>query len=199
MSRSYVTPCLFNLHAGYIIQNARLDESYTEIKITRRNINNLRNTDDTTLMAEKWRGTKEPLDEGERGEWKSWLKTPHSKNKDHDIWSHHFNTNREKVETVADFVFLGSKTTVEGDCSHKIKRCLLLRRKAMTNLDSILKNHFGDKGLHSPSFGFSSSHVQMCELDHKEGWALKSWLFWIVLEKTLKSPLDKQEDQTSQS
>ena len=52
MSRSYVTPCLFNLHAGYIIQNARLDESYTEIKITRRNINNLRNTDDTTLMAE---------------------------------------------------------------------------------------------------------------------------------------------------
>ena len=77
--------------------------------------------------------------------------------------------NWEKVETVADFVFLGSKTTEEGDCSHKIKRCLLLRRKAMTNLDSILKNHFGDKGLHSPSFGFSSSHVQMCELDHKEG------------------------------
>ena len=71
---------------------------------------------------------------------KSWLKTQHSKNKDHGIWSHHFMANREIIETVTDFIFLGSKITADGDCSHEIKRCLLLGRKAMTNLDSILKS-----------------------------------------------------------
>ena len=71
------TFCLFNLSAEYIIWNARLDEAQAGIKIAGRNINNLRYTDDTTLMAEKWR-TKEPLDESERGEWKGWLKTQHS-------------------------------------------------------------------------------------------------------------------------
>ena len=75
------------------------------------------------------------------------------------------------METVRDFIFLGSKITVDSDCCHEIKRCLLLRRKAMTNLDSILKqrHHFADKDPHSQSYDFSSSHVQMCELDHKEG------------------------------
>ena len=69
----------------------------------------------------------------------------------------------EAVETVTDFIFLGSKITVGGDCSHKIKRCSLLGRKAMTNLDSILKSrqHFADKGPSSQSYGFSSSHVWM--------------------------------------
>ena len=69
----------------------------------------------------------------------------------------------EKVEALTEFIFLGSKITADGDCSHEIKRCLLLRRKAMTNLDSILKSrhHFGNKGLHSQSYGFSSSHVWM--------------------------------------
>ena len=73
---------------------------------------------------------------------KAWLKTQHSKNEDHGIWSHHFMANRwgGKMETVTDFIFLGSKITVDGDCSHEIKRCLLLGRKAMTNLDSILKS-----------------------------------------------------------
>ena len=89
----------------------------------------------------EWRGTKEPLDEGEWGEWKNWLKTQHSKNEDHGVQSHHFMANRRgKIETMIDFIFLGSKITVDGDCSHEIKRCLLLGRKAMTNLDSILKN-----------------------------------------------------------
>ena len=83
----------------------------------------------------KWRGTKESLDEGERGEWKRWLEIQHSKNKDHGIQSHW-----ETVETVSDFIFLGSKITADGDCSHEIKRRLLLGRKVMTNLDSMLKS-----------------------------------------------------------
>ena len=72
---------------------------------------------------------------------KSWLKAQHSENKDHGIWSHHFTgKNGETVETVSDFIFLGSKITADGDCSHEIKRCLLLGRKVMTNLDSMLKS-----------------------------------------------------------
>ena len=98
----------------------------------------------------------------------------------------------KKVETVTDY-FLGSRVTVDGDCIHEIKIHLLLGRKAMTNLDSILKykDHFTDKGPYNQSCGFSSSHVWMWELDHKEGWVPKNWCFWIVvLEKTLESPLD---------
>ena len=82
---------------------------------------------------------KEPLDESEREQWQEWFKTQHSKNKDHGIRSHHFIANGETMKTVRDFTFLGSKITSEGDCSHKIKRCLLLWRKAMTNLGSALK------------------------------------------------------------
>ena len=103
----------------------------------------------------------------------------------------------EKVEIVSDFIFLGSKIIADGDCSHEIKRCLLLGRKAMTNLDSIFKkqrHHFADKGLYSQRYGFSSSHVQMWELDHKEGWSPKSWCFLtVVLEKTLESSLDNKD------
>ena len=103
------------------------------------------------------------------------------------------------MERVTDFVFLGSRITVDGDWSHKIKRRLLLGRKAVMNLDSILKkqrHHFADKGLYSQSYGFSSSHVQMWELDQKEGWAPKYWCFWtVVLEKTLESLLGCKEIQ----
>ena len=74
-----LSPCLFNLYEEYIMQNARLDEAQPGIKIARRSINNLKYINDTTFMK-KWRGTKEPLGEGEREEWKSWLKTQHSKN-----------------------------------------------------------------------------------------------------------------------
>ena len=89
----------------------------------------------------KWRGAKKPLDEGKTGEWKSWLKTQHSKNWDHGIWPHHFMANRSgKSKNVTDFVFLGSRVTVDYYCSHEIKRHLLLGRKAMTNLDSILQS-----------------------------------------------------------
>ena len=97
---------------------------------------------------------------------------------------------------VTNFIFLGSKITAYGDCSHEIKRCLLLGRKAMTNLDSILKSRDitlpTDKGPSNQSCGFSSSHVWMWELDYKECWALNNWCFWTVV---LESPLDCKETQ----
>ena len=106
----------------------------------------------------------------------------------------------ETVEIVTDFIFLGSKITADGDCSHEIKRRLLLGRKAKTNLDSILKSrakhYFANKGPSSQSYGFSSGHGWMWELDYKESWVLKNWCFWtVVLERTLESPLDCKEIQ----
>ena len=97
---------------------------------------------------------------------------------------------------VTNFIFLGSKITAYGDCSHEIKRCLLLRRKAMTKLDCIKqqRHQFADKGPYYQSYGFSSSHVWMWELDCKEGWVPKNWCLQIVvLEETLESPLDCKE------
>ena len=94
--------------------------------------------------------------------------------------------------------FGGSKNTADGDCSHEIKRHLLLGRKAMTNLDSILKNRdiFANKGPSSQGYSFSSSHVWMWELDYKESWVQKNWCFWtVVLEKTLECLLDFKEIQ----
>ena len=89
----------------------------------------------------KWRGTKKPLDESESGEWKSWLKEQHSENEDHGIRSYHFMGNRwGNSGKGVRFYFLGFKITADGDCSHKIKRRLLLGRKVMTNLDSMLKS-----------------------------------------------------------
>ena len=106
----------------------------------------------------------------------------------------------ETIETGTDFIlfyFIFAQITADGDCSHEIKRCLLLGRKTMTNLESILKSRdFADKGPSSQSYGFSSSHIQMWELDHKEGSVPKNWCFWtVVLEKTL----GQQGDETSQS
>ena len=102
----------------------------------------------------------------------------------------------ETMETVSDFIFLGSKITADDDSSHEIKRHVLLARKAMTNLDSILKSRelLCQQSLSSQSYGFSSGHVWMWELDHKESWAPKNWCFWtMVLEKTLESPLNCKE------
>ena len=118
------------------MRNAGLDEAQVGVKIAGRNINNLRYAGDW-----KWRGTKEPLDESERGEWKTGLKLSIQKTK---IVATIPKTSRqideETMETVTEFIFLGSKITADGDCSHEIKRCLLLGRKVMTNLDSILKS-----------------------------------------------------------
>ena len=105
----------------------------------------------------------------------------------------------EIVETVSDFIFWGSKITADGDWSQEIKRCLLLGKKVMTNLDSIYKkqrHYFANKDPSSQGYAFPSSHVWMWELDYKESWALKNWCFWtVVLEKTLASPLDCKEIQ----
>ena len=106
--------------------------------------------------------------------------------------------NRETVETVTDFILGGSKITADGNCSHEIKRRLLLGRKVMTNLDSILKSrdYFANNSPSSQSYDFSSSRVWMWELEYKESWALKNWCLWtVVLEKTLESPLDCKEIQ----
>ena len=110
-------------------------------------------------------------------------------------------TDGETMETVMDFIFLGSKITVDGDCSHEVRRQLLLGRKAMTNLDSVLKkqrNHFADKGPHCQGYGPSSSHAWMWALDHKEGKVQKNWCFWtVVLKKTLESLLDNRRSNQS--
>ena len=107
--------------------------------------------------------------------------------------------NGEKVEIVAGFIFLGSKITADGDCSHEIKRLLVLGRKAMTNLDGILKSRditLLKKGPSSRNYGFYSNHVWMWELNHKESWVVKNWYFWtVVLDKTLESPLDCKDIQ----
>ena len=106
----------------------------------------------------------------------------------------------ETVETATHFILGGSKIASDGDCSHEIKRCFLFGRKAMTKLHSILKSRditlSTKKDLYSLSYGFSSSHVWMWELDHKESWVPKNWCFWtVVLEKTLESILDCKEIQ----
>ena len=138
----------------------------------------------------KQRGAKKPLDEDERGNWKGWLKTQYLKNKDHGIWSHHFIANRWGNNGNRDFIFLGSKITAHTDCSHEINRCLLLGRKGMTNLDSILKSR--DISLPTKVHIIKGmNHVWTWELDHKEDWAPNTWCFWtVVMEKTLESPLD---------
>ena len=103
-------------------------------------------------------------------------------------------TNGETLDIVSDFIFLGSKIIADGDCSHDIKRPLLLGRKAMTHLDGILKSK--DITLPTKVYRFSTSHVWMWELDCEEGWAPKNWCFWtVVLEKTLESPLGSKEIQ----
>ena len=121
------------------MRNTGLEETQAGIKIARRNINNLRYADDTTLMAESEEELKSLLMKVKEESKKSWPKAQHSENEDHGIWSHHFMANRwGKVETMTEFILGGSKITADGDCSHEIKRRLLLGRKAMTNLESIL-------------------------------------------------------------
>ena len=107
----------------------------------------------------------------------------------------------EKNGNSDKFIWGGSKITADSDSSHEIKRRLLLGRKAMTNLDSVLKSrhHFANKDPYSESYGFSSSSAQMWDSDHKESWVAKNWCFWtVVLGKTLESPLDTKEIQPVQ-
>ena len=157
--------CLFKLYAEYIMQNARLDEAQAGIKIARRNINNLRYADDTTLQAESEEALKSLLMKVKEESEKVGLKLNIQKTKimaSSPITS--WQTDVEAMETMTDFIFLGSKITTDGDCGNEIKRHLLLGRKVMTNLDSILKSrdiNMGNKGPSSRSYGFSSGHVWM--------------------------------------
>jgi len=136
-----LSPCLFNLHAEYIMRNAGLEEAQAGIKIARRNINNLRYADDITLMVESEEELKSLFIKVKEESEKVGLKLNIQKNKimasgPITLWQ----IDGETMETVTDFIFLGSKITADGDCSHEIKRRLLLERKAMTNLDRILKS-----------------------------------------------------------
>ena len=136
-----MSPCLFNFYTEYIMRNAGLDEAQAGIKIARRNINNLRYADDTTLMAESEEELKNLLMKVKEEREKVGLKLNIKKTKimaSSPITS--WQIDGETMESVTDFNFLDSKITTDGACSHEIKRCLLLGRKAMTNLDSILKS-----------------------------------------------------------
>ena len=146
------------------MRNAGLDEAPAGIKIPRRNNNNLRNADDTTLKGENEEELKSFLMRIKEESEKGGLKLNNQKTKimaSSPITS--WQIDGETTETVTDFILGGSKITPNGDCSHEIKRHLFLGRKAMTKLDSILKSrdYFANKGLHSQSYGFSSSHVWM--------------------------------------
>ena len=135
-----LSPCLFNLYAEYLMRNSGLDEAQAGIKIARRNINNLRYTDDTILMAESEEELKSLLMKVKEESQKVGLKLNIQKTKimaSSPITS--WEIDGETMETVRDFIFLGSKTTADGDCSHEIKGRLHVGRKVMTNLDSILK------------------------------------------------------------
>ena len=188
-----LSPGLFNLYAEYSMWNTELDEAQAGIKIARRNINNLKYTDDTTLMAESEEGLKNFLMKVKEESEKIGLKLNTQKTKimaSVPITS--WQIGGETVETVDDFIFGDSKIIVDGDCIHKIKRHLFLGRKVMTNLNSILKSRdifFANKVAYSQCYVFSTSHVWMWELDYKESWALKNWCFWtVVLERTLRVP-----------
>ena len=159
-----MSPCLFNLYAEYTMRNAGLEETQAGIKIARRNINNLRYVDDTTLMAESEEELKNLLMKVKEESEKVDLKLNIQKTKimaSGSITSWEIDV--ETVETVADFIFLGSRITADSDCSHEIKRRLLLGRKVMTNLDSIFKSRdiTLPTKVHLVNYAFSSGHVWM--------------------------------------
>ena len=136
-----LSPCLFNSYTEYIMRNSGLDEAQAGIKIEGRNINNLRYADDTTLMAESEEELKSLLMKVKEESEKAGLKLSIQKTKIMassliTLWQ----IDGETIETVTAFIFLGSKITPDGEAVMKLKDCLLLRRKAMTNLDSILKS-----------------------------------------------------------
>ena len=181
------------------MRNAELEEAQAGIKTAGRNINNFRYADDTTLKAES-EELKSLLMKVKEESEKVGLKLNIQKTNimaSGPITS--WQIDGETEETVIDFIFGGSKITTDGDCSHEVTRCLLLGRKVMTHLDSILKSRditLPTKVHSSQGYGFSSGHVWMWKLDYKEIWVSKNWCFWtVVLEKTLERPLDCKEIQ----
>ena len=159
-----LSPCLFNFYAEYIMRNAGLEEAQARIKIARRNINNLRYAEDTTLMAESGEELKNLLMKVKVESEKVGLKLNIQETKIMASGSMtSWQIDGETVETVSDFILGDSKITAGGDCSHEIKRHLLLGRKVMTNLDSILKSRdiTLPTKVHLVKTGFSSGHVWM--------------------------------------
>ena len=155
--------------------NARLDESQAGVHIAGRNIKGLRYADDTAPMA----ASEGPPDGSERGEWKSWLKTQHSKNEDHGIWSHLFMANRWGNNGKIDRLYFGGapKSLPMVTAVTKLKEFSSPWEKSYDKPRQHIKkqrHHFTNKGPCSQSYGFSSGHVWMWELDHKEGWTLKN-------------------------
>ena len=169
------------------MRNTGLKEAQTGIKIAGRNINNLRYADDTALMAE----SEEEL-ESASGEWKSWLKAQHSENEDHGIRSHCFMANRWGNNGNSDRLYFLSviKSLQMVIAAMKLKTLAPWKKSYDQPRQHIKKqrHYFANKGPSSQSYGFSSSHLWMWELDYKESWVLKNWCFWtMVLEKTLES------------
>ena len=178
--------------------NAGLDEAQAGVKISGRNINNLRYADDATRMAESKEELKIVLMRVKEESEKVGLKLSVPKLKimaSSPITS--WQIEGETMETMTDFIFLGSKIPTDGDCSHEIKRRLLLGRKTMTNLDGVQKSRditLPTKVYLVKVMVYSNSHVWVWELDHNEGWALKNWCFRaVILEKTLENSLDSKE------
>ena len=170
-----------NLYVEYAIWNDGLDESQAGINISRRNINNPRYADDTTLMEESEKELNSPLMKVKEKSEKAGLKF----SVQFSIWSHHFMASRRGKSEANRFHFggEGSKITAVGDYSHEIKRSLLLRKKSYDKPRQCIikqRHHFANKGLYSQSYGFSSSHARMWELDHKEGWA---GIIWKLIQK----------------
>ena len=163
-SRLYIVILVFfNLYAEYITQNARLDEAQAGLKIAGRNISNLRYADDFTIMVENEEELKSLLMKVKEESGKHGLKLNFQKTKimaSGPIIS--WPIDGETMETVTEFIFLGSKITAGGDCSYEIKRFLVFGRKAMANLGSILKSrNITNKGLYSQSYGLSCGPVCM--------------------------------------
>src|SRR5574341_231940 len=181
-----LSPCLFNVYAEYIMRNAGLEEAQAGIKIARRNLNNLRYTDDTTFMAESEEELKSLLMKVKEESEKVGFKLNIQKTKimaSGPITS--WQIDGETVETVSDLILGGSKIIADGDCSHEIKRCLLLARKVMTNLDSILKSRditlptkvHVVKAMVSPvvMYGCESWTVKKAECQRNDAFELWCW------------------------
>ena len=160
-----LSSCLFNLYSEYIMRNTRLEEAQAGVETAGRNINNLRYADDATLMAKSEEELKSLLMKVKEESEKVGLKLNIQKTKimassPITLWQ----IDGETMETVRDFIFLSSKITADGDCSHEIKRRLLRGRKVMTNQDSIFKSRdftLPTKGSSSQGYGFSCGHVWM--------------------------------------
>ena len=192
--------CLFNLYAEYIRRNAGLEEAQAGIKIAGRNINNLRYADDTTLMAESEEELKSLLMKVREESAKFGLKLNSQKTKimaSSPITS--WQIDAETLETVSDFIFLGSKITADGDCSHEIKRRLLLGRKVTSNLDSIFKSRDITlptevrlvKAMVFPVVIYGCESWTMKKAERQRIDAFEVWCW----KKSLESPLDCKEIQ----